>query len=164
MLNIGYVNIGDLELSPSGGPKGGRNVCNNAIVEVQSRDRVMRFGRYWFLFDAKRLTIAIELYDAVALRVGDVVRENCGPRNLKCSPLDCVAKATSVKDVIPENKRRRIVPDEVASDDERLRYALGFGLSCIADAEAQLRPVSQQPSKVRQVLRGRDEKNVANPC
>ena len=63
------------------------------------------------------------------------------------------AEAGAVEDVVAEHEGHGVVTDEVGADDEGLREAVGAGLHGVADLDAPLPAVAEQPLELVGVLR-----------
>jgi len=58
-----------------------------------------------------------------------------------------------VKNIVAENQRRALAPDEAGADDESLRNALGCWLHRVREADSPFRAVTKQLREARRVLR-----------
>ena len=74
-----------------------------------------------------------------------------------------LAEAGAVEDVVAEDEGDGLVADEVGADEERLGQALGLRLDGVADLDADLGPVAEQPLEAGLVLGGRDDQDLADP-
>ena len=74
-----------------------------------------------------------------------------------------LAQARAVKDVVAEHQHRRTAGDELLADDESLRQPVGLGLRGVFDPDAPFRAVAEQAAEHRQVVRRRDDEDVADP-
>ena len=63
------------------------------------------------------------------------------------------AQAGSVEDVVAEHQGHLLGADEVGADDEGLGQPVGRGLLGVADRDAELRAVAEQPLESRCVVR-----------
>jgi hypothetical protein len=104
--------------------------------------------------------LGVELDHPVTLRVVDVVTEDRrAPLELLEGPQETFA---AVEDVVPQDERDRVAPDERLRDVERLGDALRLGLLAILDGQAPLRAVAEQLPEARQILRRRDQAELTN--
>src|SRR3546814_18266891 len=77
-LEIGPVDVGDLQLAARRGPHACRDVDHVVFVEVEPRDRIVR-GRFRRLFyDVGGPAGLVEAYHPVASRLPDVLAEDSG--------------------------------------------------------------------------------------
>ena len=68
-----------------------------------------------------------------------------------------------MEDVVPQHQPDRVRSDEVRADREGLGQALGPGLYGVADRQAQLGSIPQQPLELRAVLRRCDDQYLPDP-
>ena len=73
------------------------------------------------------------------------------------------AKARSVEDVVSEDQCDRVLSDEVATDDERLRQTIRNGLFSVGEFTTEVLPVTEQFLEMRQVVRGADDEYLTDP-
>ena len=101
------------------------------------------------------LTLLVELHDAEALGVVDVVAEDRGAARLGVlhRAAQVAAQAVAVEDVVAEHERARLAGDELLADHERLRQAIGARLLGVGQVHAVVRAVAQQALEVGQVGR-----------
>ena len=86
------------------------------------------FGCRRLLLEADRAAVRVELDDAVALGIADLIAEH-GRAGLACRrAAQVVGEMRAVEDVVAQRQRHAIGADEIAADDERLRQAVGAGL------------------------------------
>ena len=72
------------------------------------------------------------------------------------------AETAPVEDVVAEDQRDAVVTDEVGADDERLGQSVRRGLDRIRDLDAPRRAVPEQPAELVDVLRRRDDEDLAD--
>ena len=165
VLQVHAVEVGDLELAAGGGddlPGAGAHV---ARVEVQAGDGVARLRALGLLLDGDGVEGGVELHDAEALGVVDVVAEHGGEAaglRVLHGAAEVPAQAVAVEDVVAEDERAGLPSDELLADDEGLGEAVGAGLDGVGQVHAVVRPVAEQPLEVGQVRRGRDDQDVAD--
>ena len=108
--------------------------------------------------------VLVKLHNAEALRVFDVVAEDCGIARLGiCDRLAQVAaKAVAVENIVAEDHGARVAADEVCPDQKRLREPVRVRLHRVGQADAELAPVAEQALETRRVLRRGDDENVAD--
>ena len=79
----------------------------------------------------------VELDDAVALGIADLVAEHRRARLARGGAAQVVGEVRAVEDVVAKRERDAIVADELAADEERLREPVGAGLRRVADLECR---------------------------
>ena len=136
-----------------------------ARVEVQAGDGVARLRALGLLLDGDGVEVGVELHDAEALGVVDVVAED-GGEPLRLGVLHRAAEvpsqAVAVEDVVAEDERAGLPSRELLAYYEGLREAVGAGLDGVGQVHAVVRPVAQQALEVRKVGGGRDDQDVAD--
>ena len=104
--------------------------------------------------------VGVLLPHAVPLRIAHRVAEEHAAVDVGHRPLQRLGEALAVEDVVAENEGHRIVTDVVGADDERLGQAVRRGLFGVADLQAPLAAVTEQPLEAGVVLRGGDHQDV----
>ena len=84
------------------------------------------------------------------------------PARPRGRPLQLLWKTLAVEDVVAQDQGHPIPADELAADQEGLGQPLGLGLNRVANRDAQPAAVAQQPLETADVLRRRDQQDVAN--
>ena len=156
------VEVGDLELAARGGLDPMRLGGHVTRVEVQAGDGIGALGLGWLLLDGDGTALRIELDDAEALGVVDVVAEDRGAARLGVldGARQVARQAVAVEDVVAEHQRARLAGDELLADGEGLRQAVRTRLLCVGEAHAVARAVPEQALEVGQVGRGGDDQDV----
>jgi hypothetical protein len=77
-------------------------------------------------------------------------------------PVKLLGQAVSVEDIVAQDQRDAIRADEFPSDDEGIGEAARAILGGIGEGEAKLRAVAQEPPEQRQILRRRNNEDIAN--
>ena len=93
------------------------------------------------------------------MRVGDPVAEDGRPVHL-CAATQPGTQAGAVKDIVAQDQRGVLVPDEVGADGEGLRQPLRLGLHRILQVDAKGAAITQQPVELLAVVRGGDDQHV----
>ena len=162
LLQVHLVERGDLQLAARGRLDLVRLGGHVARVEVQAGDGVGALGLGGLLLDGDGPPLAIELHDAEALGVVDVVAEDRGAARL--CVLDGARKvarqAVAVEDVVAEHQGARLAVDELLADGKGLRQAVRRGLLGVGEVHAVARAVPEQALEVGQVGRGGDDQDV----
>lgn len=162
LLQVHLVERGDLQL-----PAGGRlNLVglggDVARVEVQAGDGVGALGLGGLLLDGDGPPLAVELHDAEALGVVDVVAEDRGAARLGVlhGARQVAGKAVAVEDVVAQHQGARLAGDELLADGEGLRQAVGARLLGVGQVHAVARAVPEQALEVGEVGRRGDDQDV----
>ena len=162
LLQVHLVERGDLQLTARGRLHPMGLGCHVARVEVQAGDGIGALGALGLLLDGDGPALRIELHDAEALGVVDVVAEDRGPTGLCVlhGARQVAAEAVAVEDVVAEHQRARLAGDEVLADSEGLRQAVGARLLGVGEVHAVARAVPEQALEVGQVRRRGDDQDV----
>ena len=71
-------------------------------------------------------------------------------------------EAGAVEDVVPQDQRHPVVPDELPADYEGVRDPAGLLLDCVAHPQAEVRPVAEGAPEVLQVGPAGYDEDVAD--
>ena len=104
----------------------------------------------------------VERHHAIALGIGHIVGENRRTRGPPARFLQGWPQTPTVENVVSEDQHRRIRAHELSSDEEGLREPLRPRLLGVRQREAELCAVSQDGSEARQILRCRDDEDLAD--
>ena len=119
----------------------------------------MTFGLFWFFLETDCLALAVELDDAVALRIAHLISKNA------CATLDgeCVAIEVEfpIENVVAKNERCTRIPNKFRADQKGLCDPFRFRLLGVLDPNAELRPVSQIVFQHWQIFWSRDDEHLA---
>lgn len=162
LLQVHLVERGDLQLAAGRRLDLMRLGGDVARVEVQAGDRVGALGLSGLLLDGDGPPLRIELHDAEALGVVDMIAEDRGPTGLGVlhGTRQVAGQAVAVKDVVAEHERARLAGDEVLADGEGLRQAVGARLLGVGEVHAVARAVPEQALEVGEVRRRGDDQDV----
>lgn len=162
LLQIHLVERGDLQLAARGGLDPVRLGGHVARVEVEPRDGVGALGLGGLLLDGDGPALAVELHDAEALGVVDVVAEDRGAARLGVldGARQVARQAVAVEDVVAQHQRARLAADELLADGEGLRQAVRARLLGVREVHAVARAVPEQALEVGEVRRGGDDQDV----
>ena len=127
LLQVHLVERGDLQLAAGGGLDLVGLGGHVARVEVQAGDGVGALGLGGLLLDGDGTALAVELDDAEALGVVDVVAEDRGAARLGVldGARQVARQAVAVEDVVAEHQGARLAVNELLADGEGLRQAVG---------------------------------------
>ena len=162
LLQVHLVQRCDLQLATGRGLDPMRLGGHVARVEVQAGDGVGALGLGGLLLDGDGTALAVELHDAEALGVVDVVAEDRGAARLRVLDglLQVAGQAGAVEDVVAEHQGARLAGDELLADGEGLRQAVGAGLLGVGEVHAVARAVPEQALEVGEVRRRGDDQDV----
>lgn len=162
LLQVHLVERGDLQLAAGRGPHLVRLGGHVARVEVQAGYGVGALGLGGLLLDGDGTALAVELHDAEALGIVDVVAEDRGAARLGVldGARQVAGQAVAVEDVVAQHQGARLSADEVLADGEGLRQAVRRGLLRVGEVHAVARAVPEQALEVGQVGRGGDDQDV----
>lgn len=162
LLQVHLVERGDLQLPSGRGPDLVGLGGHVARVEVQAGDGVGALGAFGLLLNGDGPPLRIELHDAEALGVVDVVAEDRGPARLGVlhGARQVARQAVAVEDVVAEHQGARLAGDEVLADREGLRQAVGARLLGVGQVHAVARAVPEQALEVGEVGRRGDDQDV----
>lgn len=162
LLQVHLVERGDLQLAAGRGLHPMRLGGHVARVEVQAGDGVGALGLGGLLLDGDGPPLAVELHDAEALGVVDVVAEDRGAARLGVldGARQVARQAVAVEDVVAEHEGARLAVNELLADGECLGQAVGARLLGVGQVHAVARAVTEQALEVGQVGRRGDDQNV----
>ena len=162
LLQVHLVERGDLQLAAGRRLDPMRLGGHVARVEIKAGDGVGALGLGGLLLDGDGPPLAVELDDAEALGVVDVVAEDRGAARLCVlhGARKVARQAVAVEDVVAEHERARLAVDELLADGERLRQAVGARLLGVGQVHAVARAVPEQALEVGQVGRRGDDQDV----
>ena len=161
-VEIGLVHARDLELAPRRWRHRRRDVEDLVVVEIQARHRPRALGLLRLLDDAQGAARLVEGDDAVGLRVLDMVGEDRRTGGASAGRGQQLAHPRPEEQVVAEHQRDVVGTDEVAPDHEGLRQALGPRLDRVGEAQAELLAGAEQALVVVEVLRARDDQDLAD--
>src|SRR6266478_3460178 len=155
-LEIHAVNVGDFKFSSLRRLETRGNFDDLTIVKIKSGDRVTGFRLLRLLFNAERLwrlSMRIELDDAVALGVIDGVRKNAGAFGLERGGAQFLDEVVSVENVVAEHEGATAGADKFLADQKCLGDAFGLWLQRVLETDAVAGAIAEQVLKAGQILR-----------
>ena len=165
LLQVHVVQGGDLQLAAGGRLHFLGHLDDFLVVEVQAGDGVVALRVLRLLFHAEHLAVLVELDDAEALRVRDIVTEDGAAAlvlGVGGGVLQDLGEAVAVEDVIAEDHRAAVVADELLAEDECLCQTVRRGLDLILQMDAVLAAIAQQRLETGRVGGGRNNQDVLN--
>ena len=139
---VGLVDVGDLELTARRWLYRLRDVDDVLVVEIETRHGEIRLRLGWLLLEAHSLAFLVELDDAVALGVADVVGKDRRAVRLRGRTLHHDSEVRAIEDIVAQDERTALAREELLADQERLREAFRLGLHGVRDGNAPLRAVA----------------------
>lgn len=161
-LEVGSVDVGDLEFTASGRAYRPRDLGDPSVVKVQADHRIVGFRPRRLFLQRDRLALRIELDHAVPARVLYPIAKDgravgaCGRR------LGLLRDAVSVEQVVSQDQGDGSAVDERRADQERFSQPCGLRLFGIGNGDAELRAVPEQSPIQGQVVGGRDQQDLPN--
>lgn len=139
---VGLVDVGDLELTARRWLYRLGNRDDVLVVEIEARHGKIRLWLGWLFLEAHSLAFLVELDDAVALGVADVVGKDRRAVRLCGRALHHDGEVGAVEDVVAQDERTALAREELLADQERLRESFRLGLHGVRDGNAPLRAVA----------------------
>lgn len=140
---VGLVDIGDLKLTARRWLYRLRDIDDVLIVEIETRHGEIRLRLGWLLLEAHGLALLVELNDAVALGVADVVGKDCRTVRLRSRTLHHDGEVGAVEDIIAQDERTALACEELLPNQERLRESFRLRLHGVRDRDAPLRAIAE---------------------
>src|ERR1700729_4989 len=160
-LEIGAIDVGNLELSTAGRAQTAGNFDDLPIVKVKSRNRVARLRFLGLLLNAERLAMRVELHNAVALGIVDGISKDACAFFLLRGGAQFFDESVAVENIVAQNERAPAAADELAANQKSLRNAFWLRLHRILKAHPEARSITEQLLEAWKVIRSRDDENVA---
>lgn len=135
---VGLVDVGDLELTACRWLYRLGDRDDVLVVEIEARHGKIRLWLSRLFLEAHGLALLVELDNAVALGVADVVGKDRRAVRLRGRALHHDSKVGPVEDVVAQDERTALAREEFLTDQERLRKAFRLGLHGVRDGDAPL--------------------------
>lgn len=125
---VGLVDVGDLELTA------GRRLYRLGdrddvfVVEIEARHGEIRLRLGWLFLEAHGLAFLVELDDAVAFGVADVVGKDRRAVRLRGRALHHDGEVGAVEDVVAQDEGTALAREEFLADQECLCESFRLGL------------------------------------
>ena len=156
------IDIRNLQLASCRGLESAGDLHNRVIVEIQTRNDIVRLRIARLLLDGNSTALIIKLHNAERTRVIDIVAEYAGAGFLLHSTVQTVLEIGGIEDIIAQNKANRVIPDELGADEQRVRDAACNLLHLVGDVDAEAAAGTEQTVE-RAFLSGRDDdENIAD--
>src|SRR5581483_828388 len=156
------IDVSDLILPTGGGAERRRDIEDIVVVEVQACDGIVGLWRGGLLLDAAHASVSVQLDDTVALRITNMISEDRCAGSLIRRVRKFIGKLVAVKEVVAQDQRGLVCPHEVTANDECLRQAVRLWLCSIGERHSPTGAVAKQLLEPGQIIRCRDDENVAN--
>src|SRR5215470_18921152 len=160
-FQIAPVDIGNLQLATRGRTQSGSDVEDCIVVEIEPCDGPVRHEVGWLFHDRDGLPGIVELDDAVLARLAHVICEYGCAASTTDGARELRAQVVTVEDVVAENQSYVIVANELTAEDERVSKTDRLVLDDITQRNAPGRTIAQKGAIKRQVIRRRDQKDIA---
>src|SRR5262249_11649059 len=123
-FEIAAIEIGDFQLTPCRRLDLGRDITGLLVIKVESRHSIAGSWRRRLLFAANCSLIRVELDNAIALRIGDVICKDAGSVCLLPSILKELDHVMPIEDVIAQYQGAGSTAKELPPNDKRLRQSV----------------------------------------
>ena len=144
LFKVHVVEGRDLKFASLAGPDLLSHAGDTLGVEVETGDGIVGFRISRLLLDGDGVVVLVELDDAEAFRITDIVAEDRGSALL--GSLDGVekmlAKAGAVEDVVAKHHGTGFIADEVLAEDEGLGKSIRTWLNGVGELESEMAAVS----------------------
>ena len=117
---VGLVDVGDLEFTAGRRLYRLRDIDDILVVEIEARHGKVGLWLGWLFLEAHGLAFLVELDDAVALGVADVVGKDRRAVRLRGRALHHDGEVGAVEDVVAEHERTALACEELLADQECL--------------------------------------------
>src|SRR3954466_12732059 len=119
-LQIGIVDVGDLEFAAPGWLNPGRDFHHVGVVKVKSSDGKMAARLLRLFNDRNNASLRIDLCNAVSFRIVDRMHEDGRTLVAGRRFAQMLRQAMAEEHVVAEHKRRTLTVDEIGADDKGL--------------------------------------------
>src|SRR5690625_2453228 len=161
LLDVGGVDVGDLQFTTRGGADVLGDVHHVVVIEVEARDDPIGAGEPRFLLDGEELAFPVGLTDSVPRRIVDRIAEEHATVDVAHAALQQGVEALPVEDVVSQDKRHQLVPYVVRANQEGVGDTPREILVRVGQFQSQMGAVTEQFSKLPEVTRGGDDQNLA---
>ena len=138
------------------------NIDDLIVVKIKPRHRQHAFWLLRLFLNRQCAAIGINLDNAVALRVFDIIGKDFRAMCHRARSANLRAQAGAIEDIVAKRQSARLIADKILADQECFGEAARFGLRGIGEIHANARAIAQQVAKRRLRPRRRDDQNIAN--
>ena len=128
LFRVLEVDVGNFQLAARRRLEVPGDLDDLVVEKIQSGHGERRFRVCRLLFEPDGTPLGVKLDDAVALGIADLIAKDRRPLPLCGRTLERLGKPGAIKDVVAKRQRDGALADKLATDDERLRQAIGAGL------------------------------------
>ena len=139
---VGLVDVGNLELTACRRLYRLGDIDDILVVEIESRHGEIRLRLGWLLLETHGLALLVELDNAVAFGVADVVGKDRRAVRLRGRALHHDGEVGAVEDIVAQDERTALARKELLADQERLCESLRLRLHGVRDGDAPLRAIA----------------------
>ena len=107
ILQVGPVDVGDLEFTPRARLQRFRDLHYLVIVKIKPSDRISRFRLRWLFFDAQCASVGVKRHHTVPLRIMHRISEDSRPMNFARRLSQILRQIMPVKNVVPQHEGAR---------------------------------------------------------
>ena len=133
------------------------------IIKIQARNSVIRLRLCRFFFNRNGFALFIEFNDAEPFRIIDIIAKYRSPFRISCSLLQMTGQPSTVENIIAQNHSTRFPGNEFFTENKGLSQSIWRRLHLITQMDTITGPISQEPFKIRQIRRRRNNQNIPNP-
>ena len=135
--HILQIDVRNLKLTACGRLQIARNLYDTVVIEVQTRNNIVRLRIARLLLDGDGASLCIELNYAERTRIIHIIAEYAGALTVLKSLLEIAAEFRRIKDVVAEYKADIIVSDKLRADQQGVRNAARDLLYLVGDVNAE---------------------------
>lgn len=161
-FEVAIIDVSDFKLAAGRWLDRFRNPSDCVVVEIKADYGIVRFGLFWLFDDGDSVALVVQFDDTVALWITYPIAKDGGTFWLGCRALELYRDAVAIEEVVTQDECGRASVDEGFTDDEGLREALGPGLFCIFEFDAEAAAVAEEPAVDGEINRRRDHEDLAN--
>lgn len=125
---VGLVDVSNLEFTTGRWLYRLRDIDDILVVEIESRHGEIRLRLGWLLIETHGLALLVELDNAVALGVADVVGKDRRAVRLRGRALHHDGEVGAVEDVVAQDEGTALAREEFLADQECLCESFRLGL------------------------------------
>jgi hypothetical protein len=154
--------VGDLELAAARRHQVVHDAERVGPQEVHADRDEVALGPSRLLFETDYVALRVQLRDAEALGIGDLVQEGAGAARAGLELAGRVRQRRTEQDVVPEDAAESVVADEVAGQADGVGDALRPALIAVREIQPEVLAVRQQLHDVTDALAADDDHDFAD--